>query len=973
MKHPRFHPLALAFVMTFAALIPAPASSYPVDVKVISSSNPLNTILEVDVAAQGTAAAAISEDGYLYIISSTGASHRVSIGEDTMPTALAISSDGTRILCGDSDGNTHLYDSSGNEILDPYLPFFDSMVYSADISSDGSVGVVSTDLRVIYFNLEGSYISYEWSSVYFSQCSVDISSDGEHVLVYDDEKLNVLNSEGDYLWEDDWTPEGNGKIVYADLSENGERIGVLTDNRLLYFISTLSGGVIWKVERFGQTDQIYEGIVELSADGSVIMAAHDYGPNLESMVYIYHRDSSAVVTSFTGASILATRLSGDGKYIILQCSNRTGEDLKLIELEESEVMWCRHIDGYVGSVYNLAISADGCFVAYGSSLQNFSFLSTIPRTTLTYSGAVERSGVLYFSQDGTIQLSSRFIGERATTYWSMDGGDYREYRGAIALSGYGDGAHTLSYYTVDSHGNREETKAFSFTIDNIPPTLTISSPQNNIWVASEVTILWNATDAGCGVDHYSIEVDGELVAENLPNTTYTVRDLAEGVHVITLHAFDKLGNEAEEDVNVKVDPNPPVLTLQPDVTVEYINEENYTLQWSSTDELSGINHFEVSVDERNKVSLSADQNRYTLLGLKEGEHHVKIVAVDNAGNSIEKSLVLVVDLHRPSVNFLSSQPQYIGPSHLPFPLSWEARDEMTGVKRTVVEIKCAENGSILERREMGNETTYHIKNLTEGMIEVSVTVYDLAGNKVTTSFSFVYDATPPNITFSYKYDSNDLYVKVRGSDEHSGIAYYYIYYEINGGDGEWEIMEMRQEGGESVGEYTIYGLSSGDYDIYIKAVDRAGNEREEKYTVHISFVEANVFLLGVCLPTLVILALVLFLIVRRVMKKRSPPEKAGDERTPEITTGSLSTVSQPSPPAHEELSLEEKIKETKKLRRRAYRHAQRLIEKGMDVSDVMGVLATASQAEKRGDIDLSYRAVTQAIEMLKSKYDGPEE
>ena len=47
-----------------------------------------------------------------------------------------------------------------------------------------------------------------------------------------------------------------------------------------------------------------------------------------------------------------------------------------------------------------------------------------------------------------------------------------------------------------------------------------------------------------------------------------------------------------------------------------------------------------------------------------------------------------------------------------------------------------------------------------------------------------------------------------------------------------------------------------------------------------------------------------------------------------------------------------------------------MTEKGIDVSDVMGVLATASKAEQRRDFDLAYRDTVQAWEMLKSRYEG---
>ena len=965
--------LVFSALFLTSALAPT-ASSYLLDVKVVASVNALNNIQQVVVSSDGTTAAAISDDGNLYIIKSGGASESVSIGEDLTATALAISADGDRILCGDSDGDVHLYDSSGNEMYDPYLTFLDDMIYSVDISSDGTRAVVSTDWRTIYFTIRQDGFWSEWSTYTYYECVVDLSADGQHLLVYDDETLNVFDSDGNLLWAEDWTPPGNGKIVWADLSEDGTKIGVLSDNRVLSLLSVRSGSEIWRVTNFGQVSQIYEGVVELSYDGSVIMAAHDLGPDLLSRIYIYHGDSPDVVANYSGGVSLAARISDDGKYLILQCYNSSGEDLRLIDLSDDEVVWNKNIEGYVISSSMLAISADGCFVAYGNSQYLFSYLSTIPRTSLVYSGGIVCDNYYYFSAEGQIQLTATFIGEGATTYWNIDDGEYREYNGPIPLSGYEDGPHTLSYYTVDSHGNSERTRVFPFIIDNTPPALAIISPEENVWVPPEFTVVWNATDTGCGLDHYSIEVDGEVVAENLQETTYHLRDLTDGRHIITLHAYDKLGNEMEKELQVRVDSTSPELTLQPDLAEIYINVENYAIQWSSADDLSGINHFEISVDGRRWVSISADQTRYVLMDLREGTHHVRVKAVDNAGNSIERSLTLLVDLHNPIVR-TQAHFQYISPKSLPLPFGWEAEDKKisnmkTGVKKVVIQVKNIDTGNVLEVKEVVNRTMYYLTNLTEGRIEVTLTVYDLAGNNDSTSFSFVYDATPPEIEFSYWFEriSNDVYVKVQGSDELSGISYY----EIMVDEGEWREMDMRlEEDGKSIGEFTIYVMEPGDHKVYIRAVDRAGNVRVEGYTVHIGFVEAHVFELGVCLPALVAIILIIFLLVRRRLKSKSSPVEEVKEEMHQMFSGETTTFQQPSPePAEKALPLEKKIEEIKRLRKRIYRGTQRLTEKGIDVSDVMGVLATASKAEKRSDFDLAYRATVQAWEMLKSRYEG---
>lgn len=75
-------------------------------------------------------------------------------------------------------------------------------------------------------------------------------------------------------------------------------------------------------------------------------------------------------------------------------------------------------------------------------------------------------------------------------------------------------------------------------------------------------------------------------------------------------------------------------------------ESNVTLEFDTTDELSGIANYEVSMDggQARKISLAEiKEGKYPLLSIPNGSHSVKITAFDNGGNKRDAEAAFMVN------------------------------------------------------------------------------------------------------------------------------------------------------------------------------------------------------------------------------------------------------------------------------------------------------------------------------------------
>lgn len=109
-----------------------------------------------------------------------------------------------------------------------------------------------------------------------------------------------------------------------------------------------------------------------------------------------------------------------------------------------------------------------------------------------------------------------------------------------------DGSYVLTATATDRAGNTA-TDRISVTVDNTPPTVTITAPGAGDIVRGVVEVRVIAADATAGVEALALYVDGTLrTGSGLAFLTYALdtRSLAPGPHTLTATATDRAGNQA---------------------------------------------------------------------------------------------------------------------------------------------------------------------------------------------------------------------------------------------------------------------------------------------------------------------------------------------------------------------------------------------------------------------------------------------
>jgi len=213
------------------------------------------------------------------------------------------------------------------------------------------------------------------------------------------------------------------------------------------------------------------------------------------------------------------------------------------------------------------------------------------------------------------------------------------------------GEYTLANSLID--GNKETSKEFSGNItpgqqrdfnitysaapenplgdlkpiDTVPPVITINKPVegDKYPYSDNLVIDYTATDDFSGLASTTIILDGQKIA----TTSVKLINYALGQHNLIVQAVDKAGNQAQAQVNFTIIDNvPPIVTIDKPLDGDkYFHDENLVIDYSATDEFSGIASTTITIDGQAVATTTVDLFNYAL-----GQHNLEIQAVDKAGN-----------------------------------------------------------------------------------------------------------------------------------------------------------------------------------------------------------------------------------------------------------------------------------------------------------------------------------------------------
>jgi len=166
----------------------------------------------------------------------------------------------------------------------------------------------------------------------------------------------------------------------------------------------------------------------------------------------------------------------------------------------------------------------------------------IAGTVPVYASATDATGVagVQFQVDGG-NLGAEVVAAPYVTLWNT--------------TSYGSGTHLLSAVARDAAGVTGSAAPVLVTVDNVPPSVSITAPASGAMVSGTITVSASATD-NIGVVGVQFKLDGRYLGPELSTGPYAINwntaSVSNGLHKLTAVARDAAGNTSTSAVTVHV-------------------------------------------------------------------------------------------------------------------------------------------------------------------------------------------------------------------------------------------------------------------------------------------------------------------------------------------------------------------------------------------------------------------------------------
>jgi hypothetical protein len=259
-----------------------------------------------------------------------------------------------------------------------------------------------------------------------------------------------------------------------------------------------------------------------------------------------------------------------------------------------------------------------------------------PITSTEITGSQSPSG--WYTSDVNVSLSSHDqTSGVASSYYRIDSGDWETYSAQFNLTE--EGTHVIEYYSRDNAGNSEALRAVQVGMDRTGPVtriLAAGSVGTNGWFDGAVTISLEANDNLSGLSgiYYRFGNGGFTEFNGL------IANLADGLYTLECFSVDSAGNNGTHAfLQLKIDATAPSIANA--TSSFHATDSKVTITWTGNDNLSGIDHYEVIIDDGHPSSVGSLAE--AVLTLRDGTHTITIVAIDSAGNMATRSISVSVD------------------------------------------------------------------------------------------------------------------------------------------------------------------------------------------------------------------------------------------------------------------------------------------------------------------------------------------
>ena len=223
-----------------------------------------------------------------------------------------------------------------------------------------------------------------------------------------------------------------------------------------------------------------------------------------------------------------------------------------------------------------------------------------------------------------------------------------------------DGLHTLFAKAFDIFGNFASSATVSVTVDNTPPSVSLTNPTNGVTISGVVGLTSSASDNNLvtKVDYF---VGANLIGTGGSAPTFprnwNSTSVSDGIHSLTAKTYDVANNSMTSSAaSVTVDNNAPTVSITSPTNGSSVSG-NVNITANASDSV-GVTSVEFYVDGgliATDTTFPYSTNWDTTIYSHNSSHSLTTKAYDGAGHATTSTAVLVnvLDITLPSVNITS--------------------------------------------------------------------------------------------------------------------------------------------------------------------------------------------------------------------------------------------------------------------------------------------------------------------------------
>src|SRR5438093_985766 len=435
--------------------------------------------------------------------------------------------------------------------------------------------------------------------------------------------------------------------------------------------------------------------------------------------------------------------------------------------------------------------------------------------------------------------------------------DFASCTSPIQLKNLRDGGHTLEVMSEDNVSNISPTPvSFSWKIDKVPPTTTISSAvdanessmangSNTRSKAIAFSFIGNDTDGnegkGLGIRKYDCNIDGSNFTTCTSPLQLTPTNITDGSHTFRVLSEDNVGNKdpSPASFNWTVDSIAPTATINTAIdgnksaitNGSNTKSNSVVFKFSGNDTGVGISNFECSYDNSNFTTcISPVQSNK----LTDGAHNVKVRAKDNIGNLdlSPQSISWTVDTVAPLTSINSafdgnkSAISTVGNTSSNNVLfTFSGNDTGVGLDH----FEC----SVDNLKFVTCTSPLQIDSLRDGVHTLVARAHDGVGNKDPSpaSFSWTVDTVAPLTSINSAFDGNKSAISTGGNTSSNNAIFSFSANDTGGkedkgvGINHFECILDNSNTITCTSPLEINSLKEGNHNLQIFSKDNVGNMR----------------------------------------------------------------------------------------------------------------------------------------------------